>query len=143
MQALLAIAAVLALVAVAVLGGLRATRARGWQALEATHVAVRVPEGKGVRLPWCWIGSRAMPYRNCVRAHFHEDAVTLAGIGPFGWFHRPLRLPLGAVTAYAPAPLGGHDDLLLQVDGLEVGLSVPLTVRPWLATRGIAPADTR
>ena len=139
MEIALALAAIVAIVSVAVFGGLRSTRAAGWSAFEARHRASTPLQGPSFRLPLCWVGTRFMPYSNCIRAHLSEAGIGLHGIGAFGWFHRPLLMPWTCARGLRDVGMLGVDryELLLD-DGVgEMGLTFVADALPALARHGV------
>ena len=115
-------------------------RTRGaWRALARRHAAPEGLQGPDFRLPWCWVGTRTPLYRDCFRARIAAEGIRLSGIGPWAWSRTPLLLPWHAVRRCGvdgPLQLGQHD-LLLELDGTQVGLTFPPSALPALARHGI------
>jgi hypothetical protein len=118
---------------------LRSGTRNAWRTLAQRHAAPEGLDGPEFRLSWCWFGARMPVYRNSFRARIADTGIRLSGIGPWGWSRPPLLLPWSAVRSFGvdgPLQLGQHD-LLLELDGVALGLTFPRSAIPVLARHGV------
>lgn len=119
----------------------RGAKRNAWRTLQARYPSPAPLAGPAYRLRWCWFGTRVQPYNNCFRAQLADAGIRVQGIGPFGWFRKPVLLPWAAVRTLVPAgafSLDSHE-LQLDLDGLEAGLVFPPRALPDLARHGVVP----
>lgn len=77
------------------------------------------------------------------RAQLAEAGICVRGIGPWGWFRKPILLPWTAARGlYRVRPFGlGAHFLKMELDGIEVELTFPEAALPALARHGVVPRD--